>query len=273
MPKAMVIRAPGTNCDAELCRGFAQAGAQVELVHVEALIREPSRLDSADLLGIPGGFSYGDDIASGRIFAMKVRERLYAPLREALLRGAPMMAPCNGFQVVVQVGLLPGPDAGDAWPTGEPPAQSLALCDNVGGRFLDRWVAVEVEPSTVCVRTGGLFDQIPEEFRKDVAMLPVAHGEGRLVGSGPGAMAALTASGRVALRYGEPVNGSEDEVAGVCDASGRLFGLMPHPERYLEWTRHPYWTRLPAEVLKGPTPGARMFQNAVEAVSRAWSIA
>lgn len=109
MPLALVIRAPGTNCDQEVSHGFEMAGAKAALIHLDALIREPQRLDEADIVAFPGGFSYGDDVASGRIFAMKLREKLYPALRAAAERGCPMIGICNGFQVLVQVGLLPGP--------------------------------------------------------------------------------------------------------------------------------------------------------------------
>ncbi len=115
MPHALVIRAPGTNCDQEVCHGFELAGASTGLVHIDALLRDPSLLATADLIAFPGGFSYGDDVASGRILAMKLREKLYSPLRDAAQRGVPMIGICNGFQVLVQVGLLPGPQ-GAKWP-------------------------------------------------------------------------------------------------------------------------------------------------------------
>src|SRR5262245_27915728 len=123
MPTAVVIRAAGTNCDAELVRAFTLAGATVRTVHLDRLAVEPDRLDEFDLIAFPGGFSYGDDIASGRIFAMRARERLYPALRRAIERGCPMIGVCNGFQVLVQVGLLPGPSDG-AWPTERAPEQT-----------------------------------------------------------------------------------------------------------------------------------------------------
>jgi phosphoribosylformylglycinamidine synthase len=269
MPHAVVIRAPGTNCDQELCRGYVFAGASVELVHLESLVKNPAPLAKADLLGIPGGFSYGDDIASGRIFAMKVRERLYAPLRDALARGVPVFAPCNGFQVAVQVGILPGP-VGSDWPADAAPAQEVALTDNIGGRFVDRWVPVEFPPDAACIWTRGVLDHIPDDFKRDAAMLPVAHGEGRFVTASAAVMGRLRDAGQIAVKYLDNYNGSAEAVAGISDMSGRVFGLMPHPERFLEWTRHPYWTRLPKDLLKLPTPGAKMFTNAVEAASAAW---
>jgi phosphoribosylformylglycinamidine synthase subunit PurQ / glutaminase len=264
MPNAVVIRAAGTNCDAELVRAFTLAGASVEVLHLDRLVAEPSRLDSFDLIGFPGGFSYGDDIASGRIFAMRVRERLYPALRAAVGRGCPIIGVCNGFQVLVQVGLLPGPGVGEAWPVDRPPSQTVALTDNAQARFVDRWVPVAPETSSVCIWTRGL----APGASADTMQLPVAHGEGRFITASPEVLKDLRESGRIALRYLDNYNGSEGAIAGICDASGLVFGLMPHPERYLDWTRHPYWTRLDASQRRGTTPGLRIFQNAVEAVAK-----
>lgn len=262
MPTAAVIRTAGTNCDSELVRAFSLAGAEPQTIHLDRLIAEPDRLDEFDLLGFPGGFSYGDDIASGRIFAMRVRERLYPALRRAIDRGCPIIGVCNGFQVLVQVGLLPGPAAGEPWPADRPPPQTVALTDNIQARFVDRWVPVAAEPSSVCVWTRGLAGNA------DTMQLPVAHGEGRFITASPQVTADLERTGRVALRYLDNYNGSQGAIAGICDASGLIFGLMPHPERYLDWNRHPYWTRLPGSVTTGETPGLRIFRNAVEAAAR-----
>jgi phosphoribosylformylglycinamidine synthase len=260
MPNALVIRAAGTNCDTELVRAFTLAGATVRTEHLDRLTAEPDALDEFDLIAFPGGFSYGDDIASGRIFAMRARERLYPALRRAIERGCPILGVCNGFQVLVQVGLLPG--AAGEWPQDRPPEQTVALTENSGARFVDRWVGVKPEPGSVCVWTRGL------DGDADAMRLPVAHGEGRLVTGSPAVLAELEASGRVALRYADNYNGSQNAIAGICDGSGLIFGLMPHPERYLDWSRHPYWTRLPEDVRRGTTPGLRIFQNAVEAAAR-----
>jgi phosphoribosylformylglycinamidine synthase I len=265
MPRALVIRTAGTNCDLEMVRAFALAGAEPELVHLDALIAEPGRIEGFDLIGFPGGFSYGDDIASGRIFAMKVRERLYPHLRAAAERGCPMIGACNGFQVLVQAGLLPGPAAGEAWPTDAAPEPSLALTDNADARYVDDWVGMELVEGTRCIWTAPLAGFAEQNAASDVMMLPVAHGEGRLVARAPALLGALEAGGQIALRYKDNFNGSEGAVAGVCDATGRIFGLMPHPERFLEWNRHPYWTRLPAGIRQGQTPGLAMFRAAVEA--------
>ena len=285
-PKALVIRTAGTNCDMEMCRAFEMAGASVELVHVDRLIAEPSRIESFDLIGFPGGFSYGDDIASGRILAMKLREKLYPALRAAAKRGCPMIGACNGFQVLVQVGLLPGPAAGTDWPADAAPVQTTALSHNSGGRFIDNWVRVKPNPDSPCIWTEGLafhgtgvppvgFGGSSENEKShgrdahatydDVMRLPIAHGEGRFVTSSKEVLRDLTANGQIALTYVDNPNGSEADIAGICDPSGRIFGLMPHPERFLDWTRHPYWTRLHESATSGPTPGLMMFQNAVKA--------
>lgn len=263
----MVLRAAGINCDQEMVRAFALAGARTDLVHLDALIADPHRLGEYDLLGFPGGFSYGDDIASGRIFAMKVRERLYPALRGAAERGCLMIGACNGFQVLVQSGLLPGPGAGEAWPAGAAPAQQIALTDNLQARFVDDWIGMTPVEGSVCLWTRPLQRLVGRPGAEHMLMLPVAHGEGRLVARSPEVLPALEAAGQIALRYSENYNGSEGAVAGVCDATGRIFGLMPHPERFLSWNRHPYWTRLPAELRAGETPGLAMFREAVEAVS------
>jgi phosphoribosylformylglycinamidine synthase len=270
-PRAIVIRAPGTNCDLEMCRAFEMAGAGVDLVHLDALCQTPARLNDYDLVGFPGGFSYGDDIASGRIYAMRVRERLHSPLRAAAARGVPMIGACNGFQVMVQVGLLPGWDDGqgdavsadseDGTADDGPPNQVLALAHNIGGRFVDRWVGMQPDPQSPCIWTRGL-----AEYGDEARMFPVAHGEGRLVARDEAVLRRLEESGQAAVRYSDNYNGSQGAIAGVCDPSGRIFALMPHPERFLDWNRHPWWTRLPAAVRRGPTPGLRVFLNAVEAV-------
>ncbi|MCL4743076.1 MAG: phosphoribosylformylglycinamidine synthase subunit PurQ [Phycisphaerales bacterium] len=266
MARALVIRTAGTNCDGEMCRAFALAGAEPSLVHLDRLVAEPARIEGFDLIGLPGGFSYGDDIASGRIFAVKVRERLFPAFRAAVERGVPIIGVCNGFQTLVQCGLLPGPTPGEPWDRAAP--QRLSLRDNASARFIDRWVRVRPVPGSVCVWTRTLGAAAAGAGADDVMMLPIAHGEGRLVADSPETIADLERNGQVALRYAEDVNGSDGRIAGVCDASGLVFGLMPHPERYLDWTRHPFWTRLNAETRRGPTPGLSIFRDAVEAASR-----
>ena len=257
-PRALVITAPGINCDGVLALAFEAAGAAPESVLLSDLIETPSRVDRFALIGLPGGFSYGDDGGAGRVLAQLIRRGLYPALAAAIDRGVPMIAPCNGFQIAVQAGLLPGPADGESWPV-EPAVPTVALAPNERGRFHDVWTGVEIPESTRCIWTAGFADVPPEAM-----VLPSAHGEGRFVATDE-TTAALESEGRIALRYTEAdhFNGSRGRVAGICDASGLVFGLMPHPERYTRWSQHPTWTRLGAAVRSGDTPGLAMFRNAV----------
>lgn len=254
-PTALILTAAGINCDHELAEAFELAGAEATAVHLTRLIREPEMIDEFDLVGLPGGFSYGDAVAAGRILATMLSGQIIDHLRAAIDRGVPMIAPCNGFQIAVQAGLLPGP-----W--GDAPARTeAALLENDGGRFVDRWVRVEY-PESRCVWTQGLHSD------GDAAMLPIAHGEGRFHASDE-TMRRLEDEGRIAVRYvaGDDPNGSRSRVAGICDHTGLVLGLMPHPERYVSWTQHPMWTRI--DPPSGETPGLQLFRAAVAHVQTA----
>ena len=248
-PTTLIIRTAGTNCDRELAFAFETAGASVITVHLNELIADASLLERVDFVGFPGGFSYGDDIAAGRIYANRLRHRLLDPLRAAVARGVPMIGICNGFQVLVKLGLLPDPDA---------PGQTATLADNVSGRFTDRWVRVEAVSTSKSIWTRGL-----GKFE-----LPIAHGEGRFVPESADGLARLHANGQVCLRYSsdDNPNGSTDDIAGVCDKSGLVMGLMPHPERFTHATHHPNWTRQTSQWMTSTPAGLKFFQNAVEYV-------
>jgi len=252
-PRALVLRAPGTNCDHETAHAFERAGAIARRVHVRALAQKPSLADDYQILCIPGGFSYGDDIASGRIFALELKTRLADLLARFSDRGGLVLGICNGFQVLLQTGMLAADASG---------AQRASLAPNTSGRFTDRWVHLAPKPGT-CVLLQGLdkpFD------------LPVAHGEGRFVVRTDADLAALGAAGQLVLRYapdasGHSTNptGSAGDVAGICDSTGRVFGLMPHPERFLDAVSHPSWNaRLDPEAAGA---GLAIFTSAVKAVS------
>ncbi len=231
-------------------------------MHLDRVIERPGHLDAADLIAFAGGFSFGDDVASGRIFAVKTRERLYARLRTAAERGVPMIGVCNGFQILVQTGMLPGPAAGEPWPA-TPPDQTVSLTENASASYIDDWIPVAAEPNSCCIWTEGL----DAGASADVLRLPIAHGEGRFV-TDDATLASLESQGQIALRYTDDPNGSMGNVAGICDPTGRIFGLMPHPERYLDWTKHPFWTRLDDETKASDTPGLTIFKSAVAAAVR-----
>ncbi len=261
-PRVLILRTAGTNCDAELAHAFRLAGAEPVTLHLNTLIADPGKLEDFDLIGFPGGFSYGDDIAAGRILANRLKHHLYDALLAAVDRGVPMIGICNGFQVLVKLGLLPDPHGDTPENPGGPSGggqQVATLADNTSGRFIDRWVDVSVPDETRCVWTRGDDAVLPDHS------LPIAHGEGRFIAD-DAVLDRLENNGQVALRYTEDVNGSARNIAGVCDPTGLVFGLMPHPERFVTATQHPAWTSMGEGFLNETTPGLRYFHNAVAAV-------
>ena len=254
-PKTLVLRTAGSNCDRELVHAFELAGATCDLLHVNRLIENPDVMGDYQILAVPGGFTYGDDIAAGRIFANQIRHHLADGIARFVEAGKPILGICNGFQVLVKTDLLPGALAGQT-------GQTCTLAHNECGRFIDRWIHLATKPSK-CIWTEGL----------DRLELPIAHGEGRFVPRDEDVRRALWDNGQVALVYAKPdgspadgaephnPNGSIDDIAGVCDASGLIFGLMPHPERYVDPTQHPAWTR--HQPLPKEGQGLMIFRNAV----------
>ena len=241
-PKVLVLRAAGTNCEVETAYAFEAVGATATILHVNRLREKPDLLRQHQVLAIPGGFSYGDDVASGRIFANELMSALRDQLLAFVDRGGFAIGICNGFQVLVKSGLLPR-IAGDT-------AQHATLTDNTSGVYTDRWVRL-IGDSKRCA-------WIPDDEEIE---LPVAHGEGRFVASKE-VLAKLNAGHQIALHYssGTNPNGSTDDIAGVCDPTGRVFGLMPHPERFLRWENHPRWTREPR---RAEGDGIRLFRSAI----------
>lgn len=247
-PPALVITAPGTNRDGEAAFALEQAGAVVEVVSVAALAEQPWRLQQARLVALAGGFSYGDALGSGRLFALEAGAALGDGLRQFVAAGRPVIGICNGFQMLIRAGLLVEPTA------------PLMLDHNQSGRFECRWVQLDV-PASKCVWTHNLDEPL---------LAPVAHGEGCLRGD-TAIIDSLERTGQVALRYaaapgvaakGEyPANpnGSHHDIAGICDASGLVLGLMPHPEDHVMTRQHPQRTR-------GATDGncLRLFRNGVD---------
>ena len=248
-PRICVVRAPGTNCDIETAFAFESCGGHAERVHVFRLLEQPERLAEYQVLCVPGGFSYGDDLGAGVIFSRQLRGRLGAALAAFLERDTLMLGICNGFQVLLKAGILPG--GAEAWPPAPDAQPDATLTWNDNGHYTDRWVRLRVAAG------GNVFLR-----GMDALDLPIAHAEGKLVVRNASALDAWRRGGQIALEY-DPhnPNGSVANIAGLGDPSGRILGLMPHPERFLFATQHPQWTRL---RLEGEGAGRRLFRNAVE---------
>ncbi len=246
-PSVLILRAPGTNCEAETAFAFEQAGAATTLEHVDHLLENPGSVEQHQILCIPGGFSYGDDLAAGRVFANRLRT-LSDTLHRFRESGGLALGICNGFQVLLKSGLLDTED--DSGP-------SATLGWNTSGRYTDRWVALE-----------GVGDKCPFLAGIGTLELPIAHAEGRFLPRDDSALDALVGEGRAVLRYAPPAegapadnpNGSAADIAGLCDRTGRVLGLMPHPERFISATQHPQWTRREAA---SEGAGLAVFKNAV----------
>lgn len=251
---ALVLAGFGINCDHETCRALSRAGAEVSRIHLNDLINTPALLDRMHILAIPGGFSFGDHIASGKILANRLRYKLGQPLQTFIAQGKLIIGICNGFQVMVKLGLLPLFDGEFA--------QQVTLAWNDSGRFENRWVHLRITPGTPCI------------WLKDIEALelPVRHGEGKFIPMDGAILQRLNTNGQVGLRYVKPdgrpaagafpynPNGAVEDIAGICDPSGRIFGLMPHPEAYQDPENHPEWTR---KKLNHEGAGLQVFRNAV----------
>ena len=247
--KTLILRAPGTNCDVETASAFQQAGSEVSLVHVNRLIRGEEHLTDYQIFVIPGGFTYGDDISAGKVLANELRLKLGEDVLRFVEEGRLVLGICNGFQVLVKAGFLPEPSGGSEL--------RLTLANNDSGRFECRWVHLRVNKKSPCIFTKGI----------DSLYLPVANGEGKVVIAGGGisdlniALYYTDEHGNVDVGCPHNPSGSEKGIAGVCDSTGRVFALMPHPERHVRGTQHPQWTRRGA---KECGDGFQIFLNAVE---------
>lgn len=262
---ALVLTGYGLNCDSETAYAFELAGASAERVHINALIDGSVMLERFHILAFIGGFSWGDDHGAGVVQAVRMKTRIGDKLLTFIEQGRLIIGICNGFQCLVNLGLLPAVG-------GDYTRRSVALTHNECGNFRDDWVHLAVDRSTRCLFTRGL----------DRFELPIRHGEGKFF-TDAGTLSELAENGQIALRYvtaeGRPAagkfpdnpNGSIDDIAGICDPTGRVFGLMPHPEAYNHWTNHPDWTRLKVMAKRGlaqrpggHAPGVRILKNAVE---------
>lgn len=260
-PKFCILRAPGTNCDIETAHAFELAGGLADRVHLFRLLENPALLADYQGLCIPGGFSYGDDIGSGVIFSRQLQFRLSDTLAKFLQQDRLVLGICNGFQVLLKAGILPEGTTQFPPPADKPSAATLTW--NQNGKYTALWVHLNVGSSRSVFLRG--IDQIE---------MPIAHAEGRIAVEHAQVLDTWRAGEQVALTYCEPggksgdellpypvnPNGSFANIAGLSDPTGRVLGLMPHPERFLFATQHPQWTRL---KLRGDGAGLKLFQNAV----------
>jgi phosphoribosylformylglycinamidine synthase subunit PurQ / glutaminase len=261
--KALVMTGFGLNCDLETAYALTVAGAQSERVHLNTLISREKKLGDYQVFVIGGGFSWGDDHGAGVIMAMRLKHRLQDEISQFVESGGIVIGICNGFQVLVNLGLLPGFKKGEM-------KREVALIANDCGNFRDQWVHLSANKASHCILTRGM----------DRIELPVRHGEGKFFAEPP-VVERLIGGAQVILRYSMPEgraaggefpfnpNGSVEDIAGICDVTGRVAGLMPHPEAFNHFTNHPDWTRLREKYrregrqLPEEGDGIRIFRNAV----------
>jgi phosphoribosylformylglycinamidine synthase len=259
-PRVLILHATGSNRDREAAWACELAGGMPEIVHINQLIAGERNLREYQMLVLPGGFSYGDDLGAGKLWAVALRHRLADDLAAFVEAGRPVLGICNGFQALVKAGLLPG-DRPDRFskPVRSTLTQTATLTRNDSAQFECRWVYLQPQPESPCVFTRGLTGLI---------YCPVAHGEGKFVARDAETLADLEARGGVALRYvgadGRPAgypwnpNGSVANIAGICNATGTILGLMPHPEDHLIPPQHPQFQRGQRGML-----GLPLFENGV----------
>jgi phosphoribosylformylglycinamidine synthase len=260
--KTLILRTAGTNCDLETAHAFRVAGAEPRLVHINSLIKDPGVLGDHHILAIPGGFTYGDDIGSGVVLANEFRNALSRELHDFIASGKLVLGICNGFQVLVKMGILPDTSGKRTFRV----EATLGLNDS--GRFEDRWIHLKKDSAG-----GGGGDRcVWTKDLPEIIYIPVAHAEGKFIPADDAISDRLRKNGQVVFRYvtgsggkaGYPdnPNGSFDDIAGICDRSGRVLGLMPHPERHMTYLQHPNWRRKGARS-EGMGIGIELFRSGV----------
>jgi len=264
-PKVAVLSGFGINCETETVAAFQMAGADAEKIHVNKLVKKQKQLSDFQILAIPGGFSFGDHLGSGRLMGNRLRFGLRTQVRDFVSDGKPVIGICNGFQVLVKMGLLPGDENIKL-------KQTASLTLNDIGHYVNRWVTLEFDPKSPCIWTKGM-----TRIRA-----PVRHGEGKFVTDNKDLMDYWEKSGQLTVRYVDPEsqypsisseilpypispNQSWRNVAGVCDYSGLVFGLMPHPEAYHSTWLSSTWTR--ENMQHGRGEAITIFRNAVEYIT------
>lgn len=248
-PRGLVVFGDGINCEQETAAALNLAGFEVEIRHMGDLIAEGLGTDGLSkrygVVALPGGFSFGDDLRSGKVLALKIQHALRWDLPKYAERGGLLIGICNGFQALIRLGIF---------------GKDLSITSNDSGQFQDQWVKV-TPASSRCVWLRGI----------GTMDLPIRHGEGKIVFS-PGRrielLGKMERQGMCCLKYEGNPNGSEERLAGLCDSTGRIFGLMPHPEAFVRWTSHPEWTSQAGRA-NSPGQGLALFENAFQEASRA----
>ena len=261
----------GINCDRETAAVFDMVGGKSERLHVNNLVQGNRSLEEFDILAVPGGFSFGDHLGSGRLLGNRLRFALRDQLQKFVSSGKPIIGICNGFQALVKTGLLPGPENASLEPD---LIQRASLTLNNTGRYEDRWVTLEFDSQSPCIWTKGI----------QRIECPVRHGEGRFVMPTDAELDRLSANHQLTVRYADPStepgtnpsddllpfplspNGSMRNIAGVCDPTGLVFGLMPHPEAFYTMWLHPEHTSMKLNEDEWEGSGLQIFRNAVEYV-------
>ena len=248
----LILTGHGINAEKELAWAFEMAGGNPSIVHLEDIIGNKSMLNRYQLLAFPGGFSFGDHISSGRIFANIIKTNLADELARFVEEGKLIIGICNGFQIITKLGMLPDMDGNKK--------QTVSLINNDSGHFENRWVWVNIENN----KSPWLRDM-------DKLYLPVRHGEGKFVTDTPETLNALIKNKQVAMKYINPnssevnypfdPNGSVDNIAGILNRKGNILGLMPHPEAYIFKEHHPRWTEKEND---NRLTGLKIFQNGID---------
>ena len=259
-PKVLILRTAGTNCDYETRYAFEKAGAKVDAVHINILLANKNLLKDYQILTLPGGFTYGDDVSAGKILSNQIKYNLEEDIKTFIHEKKLILGICNGFQALTKAGLLPAIDKQH---------QEATLTFNDSNKFEDRWVYLKIcSNKSIFVKD--------EEISK--IYLPVAHGEGKFVTQDESILNKITMNHQIVFKYvneqGEETgypwnpNGAVRNIAGICDPTGQILGMMPHPERHVEPTQHPRWTR---NGLKEWGEGFIIFKNAVSYVKSIFS--
>ena len=253
IPKVLILRTAGTNCDYETQYAFEKAGAKVDVIHINTLLANKKLVHDYHILTLPGGFTYGDDISAGKILANQIKYHLEEDIKTFIHGKKLILGICNGFQTLTKAGLLPSFNKDN---------QEVTLTFNDSNKFEDRWVYMKIcSNKSVFMKDS----DIPTLY------LPIAHGEGKFITKDETVLNTITMNHQVIFKYvnergeeaGYPWNpgGSIQNIAGICDPTGQILGMMPHPERHIEPTQHPRWTR---NGLKEWGDGFLIFRNAVD---------